>query len=237
MDGGIDRHGTQPFEAGTVEEIAQVAQKLRYRHCGRWRVVDEPLWANPQYLRQGSRQSVAARIDQVGRFRAFQPQQLGQRQDRLVGQRLDVFVVGRIPSLSRGRVKALFEDGKVLVNGRPARKGDRVGLGDRCDHQPNELSGGQQQRVAIARALVTEPSLLLADEPTGNLDTRTSIEVLALFQELNEQGLTIAMVTHETDLARYARRIVELRDGVIVRDEPVLDRRSAKCDLTATLAA
>ena len=113
----------------------------------------------------------------------------------------------------------------------------RVGLGDRRDHQPNELSGGQQQRVAIARALVTEPSLLLADEPTGNLDTRTSIEVLALFQELNDQGLTIIMVTHEPDLVRYARRIVELRDGLVVRDEPVADRRRADRDLAAITAA
>ncbi len=113
---------------------------------------------------------------------------------------------------------------------------ERVGLGDRREHQTSELSGGQQQRVAIARALVTEPSLLLADEPTGNLDTRTSIEVLALFQELNEQGLTIAMVTHETDIARYARRIVELRDGLIIRDEPVPDRRWARNDLTSLRA-
>lgn len=113
---------------------------------------------------------------------------------------------------------------------------ERVGLGDRRDHQPNELSGGQQQRVAIARALVTEPSLLLADEPTGNLDSRTSIEVLALFQELNDQGLTIVMVTHETDIARYARRIVELRDGQVIRDESVSDRRRARTDLTPTAA-
>jgi putative ABC transport system ATP-binding protein len=113
-----------------------------------------------------------------------------------------------------------------------ARKAlQRVGLNDRREHQTSELSGGQQQRVAIARALVTEPSLLLADEPTGNLDSRTSIEVLALFQELNDQGLTIVMVTHETDISRYSRRIVELRDGMIIRDEPVADRRWARDDL------
>jgi putative ABC transport system ATP-binding protein len=107
----------------------------------------------------------------------------------------------------------------------------RVGLGDRLDHQPSELSGGQQQRVAIARALVTEPAIILADEPTGNLDTQTSMEVMALFQELNEQGITIVLVTHEPDIAVYAKRIVEVRDGRIRRDEPVKSRRSAAFDL------
>ncbi len=87
--------------------------------------------------------------------------------------------------------------------------------------------------MAIARALVTEPALLLADEPTGNLDTRTSIEVLALFQELNDQGLTVVMVTHEEDIARYARRRVELRDGVVISDQPVADRGDAAADLVA----
>ncbi len=108
---------------------------------------------------------------------------------------------------------------------------ERVGLGDRLEHQPSELSGGQQQRVAIARALVTEPAIILADEPTGNLDTRTSTEVMALFQALNEQGITIILVTHEPDIAVYAKRIVEMRDGRIRRDEPVKNRRSAANDL------
>jgi putative ABC transport system ATP-binding protein len=108
---------------------------------------------------------------------------------------------------------------------------ERVGLGDRVEHEPSELSGGQQQRVAIARALVTQPAILLADEPTGNLDSRTSVEVMALFQELNEQGITVIMVTHETDIARYARRIVELRDGHIIRDEILETRQTAAIDL------
>ena len=107
----------------------------------------------------------------------------------------------------------------------------RVGLGDRLDHQPSELSGGQQQRVAIARALVTQPTLLLADEPTGNLDSRTSIEVMQLFQDLNTQGITVVLVTHEQDIAQYAKRIVEVRDGHILRDVPVVNRRIAADDL------
>jgi putative ABC transport system ATP-binding protein len=110
---------------------------------------------------------------------------------------------------------------------------ERLGLGDRVDHEPNQLSGGQQQRVAIARALVNEPAIVLADEPTGNLDSRTSIEIMSVFQELNSQGITIVLVTHERDMARYAGRIVELRDGHVKRDTPVDNVRDARADLAA----
>ena len=103
-----------------------------------------------------------------------------------------------------------------------------VGLGDRIDHYPSQLSGGQQQRVAIARALVNSPAILLADEPTGNLDSRTSVEILDIFQKLNDGGLTIVLVTHEADVARFAKRTLVFRDGKVRRDEPVKDRPRAQ---------
>jgi len=106
-----------------------------------------------------------------------------------------------------------------------------VGLGGRLDHTPNQLSGGQQQRVAIARALVGDPALILADEPTGNLDSKTSIEIMGVFQKLNDQGITIVMVTHELDIARYTRRNVVMRDGRVVTDKLVENRLHADEEL------
>ncbi len=112
-----------------------------------------------------------------------------------------------------------------------------VGMADRADAYPNQLSGGQQQRIAIARALVNQPAIVLADEPTGNLDSHTSIEIMGVFQKLNEQGITIIMVTHELDIARYAKRNVVLRDGLIVGDSQVRDRLNAERALHELRAA
>src|SRR6201987_3989457 len=109
-----------------------------------------------------------------------------------------------------------------------------VGLADRAHHFPSQMSGGQQQRVAIARALVNRPSILLADEPTGNLDSRTSVEIMEIFQDLNDKGLTIVLVTHEHDIAQFAKRVLVFRDGKIRKDEPVLKRPRAS-DVLKTL--
>lgn len=109
-----------------------------------------------------------------------------------------------------------------------------VGLSGREDHHPSQLSGGQQQRVAIARALINRPEIVLADEPTGNLDSRTSVEIMGIFQKLNEEGITIVMVTHEPDIASYARRNIVMRDGVVQSDRPVTRRLSAETEMKKT---
>jgi putative ABC transport system ATP-binding protein len=129
-------------------------------------------------------------------------------------------LLARTPALENVELPLVYAGmAKKDRQARALRMLERVGLGDRAGHPPAGLSGGQQQRVAIARALVTEPALILADEPTGALDSRTSREVMALFQELNRQGMTVLLVTHEADVARHARRILRFRDGRVVEDE------------------
>ena len=131
-----------------------------------------------------------------------------------------------LPLLYAGKI------GSAARRERAAEALRAVGLADRLGHHPNQLSGGQQQRVAIARALVNNPTLLLADEPTGNLDTRTSIEVMGIFQRLNaERGISIVLVTHEPDIAEYATRIIAFRDGVVRSDQAVTNRRSAAIEI------
>jgi putative ABC transport system ATP-binding protein len=135
----------------------------------------------------------------------------------------------RITAQANVELPLLYADGSGRERRERARgKLEVVGLGARAGHRPAQLSGGEQQRVAIARALVNEPILLLADEPTGNLDTRTSAEIMAVLQALHRTGLTIVLVTHEPDIAQYAERILSFRDGMLVGDEPVSERRGAR---------
>ena len=146
-------------------------------------------------------------------------------------------LLSRTTALDNVELPLLYGGSTLKTRERHQRAKDMlaaVGLGDRITHYPNQLSGGQQQRVAIARALITEPSILLADEPTGNLDTRTSIEVMGLFQRLNiEHGITIVLITHEMDIAEYGTRTVAFRDGRVVSDTRVEKRRDAVEELAS----
>ena len=145
-------------------------------------------------------------------------------------------LLSRTTALDNVELPLLYRGGlKTAERHRRAIKAlEAVGLKDRADHHPNQLSGGQQQRVAIARALINEPSILLADEPTGNLDTKTSIEVMGIFQQLNrERNITVVLITHEHDIAEYGTRTASFRDGVVVKDHPVAQRRLAQDELLA----
>ena len=160
----------------------------------------------------GSRELARVRNQEIGFV--FQGFNLLSRTSALENVELPLLYAGHVPAAER-RDRAIA----ALT---------AVGLGDRIDHHPNQLSGGQQQRVAIARALVNAPTLLLADEPTGNLDTKTSIEVMGIFQRLNiERGITIVLVTHEADIAEYGTRIITFRDGVVLNDSAIEHRRIA----------
>ncbi|MBN1458722.1 MAG: ABC transporter ATP-binding protein, partial [Armatimonadetes bacterium] len=139
----------------------------------------------------------------------------------------------RLTALDNVRLPMLYAHHGLPAEA-PREALERVGLADRVHHRPNQLSGGQQQRVAIARALVMRPTILLADEPTGNLDSRSGEEIMLLFQELNRQGVTTLAVTHDLHVARHASRIVRMRDGKIIADEPVVERLDAR-NLLATM--
>jgi putative ABC transport system ATP-binding protein len=149
--------------------------------------------------------------------------------------------LSRTSALDNVELPLLYGNQPLKVQDRHARAMEvltAVGLANRADHHPNQLSGGQQQRVAIARALVNSPSILLADEPTGNLDTKTSIEVMGIFQQLNrERGITVVLITHEVDIAEYGTRIVSFRDGLVVADRVVARRRLAQDEIAALPAA
>ena len=138
-------------------------------------------------------------------------------------------LLARTTALENAELPTLYgRMGKAERRQRAASALAMVGLSDRAQHFPSQMSGGQQQRVAIARALVNRPPILLADEPTGNLDSRTSVEIMEIFQDLNDKGLTIVLVTHEHDVAQFAKRVIIFRDGRICRDEPALSRPNAR---------
>ena len=155
---------------------------------------------------------------------AMSDDQLADIRNRKIGFVFQNFnLLPRMPALQQVELPLIYA-AKGQRHERARRALEMVGLGDRIDHRPSELSGGQQQRVAIARALVNEPAIILADEPTGNLDSKSGTEVMAIFQRLNsEQGITILFVTHDPWIARHTRRIITLADGVVIRDEAVPD--------------
>lgn len=143
-------------------------------------------------------------------------------------------LLARTTALENVQLPLLYRRGKPINH--PAKKAKEalymVGLSKRILHEPNQLSGGQQQRVAIARALVTDPAIILADEPTGNLDSRTTEEILYLFQKLNDKGITIVLVTHEMDVAEHAKRVIDMRDGRIINDYEIAHRQYASMQMS-----
>src|SRR5438067_3739204 len=169
--------------------------------------------------------------EEVGRLKDDQLAQVRSRKIGFVFQQFNL--LARTPALEQVELPMMYA-GVRDRRERALAALEAVGLADRANHKPTELSGGQQQRVAIARALVNEPSIILADEPTGALDTRTSAEIMAIFQRLNrERGLTVIFVTHEPEIAYHTRRIIHLRDGLITSDEPVADADFRRADVAA----
>lgn len=157
------------------------------------------------------------------------PNQLAAVRNKRIGFVFQAFnLLPRTSALANVELPLIYAGVAGARRSELARKAlERVGLGDRLGHFSSQLSGGQQQRVAIARALVTEPSIVLADEPTGNLDSRSGVEVMAILQQLNDQGITVVLVTHDANVARHAKRVVHIKDGLVQREELVDDRVNA----------
>jgi putative ABC transport system ATP-binding protein len=167
------------------------------------------------------------------------PNELAEVRNRRIGFVFQSFnLLARTTAQANVELPLIYAGASASERARRARAAlEQVGLGERLDHTSNQLSGGQQQRVAIARALVTEPSIVLADEPTGNLDSRSGVEVMALLQDLNDQGITVVLVTHDRHVADHAQRVVQIRDGRITSNEPVPDRIDARTELAQMRAA
>jgi ABC-type lipoprotein export system ATPase subunit len=162
---------------------------------------------------------------------AFTPDELARLRNEKIGFVFQTFhLLPKTTALENVELPLIYSS-RPDISGLGAQALERVGLKDRAKHLPSELSGGQQQRVAIARALVNDPELILADEPTGNLDTRAGLEVLAIFQELNRQGKTVVLITHDSAVATMAKRVVEIVDGRIVSDAPVAEPKDAAQEL------
>jgi putative ABC transport system ATP-binding protein len=175
----------------------------------------------------------SCRIDGVD-ISTFSKDQLAHLRNRKIGFVFQSYnLLPRTTALENVELPLVYDRsiGQKEMKKRAIRALEMVGLTDRVSHLPSQLSGGEQQRVAIARALINRPRVILADEPTGNLDTRTSVEILGVFQQLNDQGITLVIVTHETDIALFARKNIQFRDGRIVRTEEITRRKIAMNEL------